>query len=475
MKPHMAADLTLRRPDNVRQLPALLVRLGAALAEQKVRHCQWKGHWKSDRWTTGEGDIDLFVAPADFSAFAAVAHQVGYRPTYSEPHAEIPGVSSWYGYDRELPGFLRLHVYTRLVIGVYWRTLHRLPLEEAALEEVVPRAVFPSPRPEVELILFVLRMTLRRSTIDVGREPRWLPVARDELAYLETQANSDRLHELLPRHLPAVDLELFDQCREALARPTGWRRRTAARRSLARALAAGARPATWGVTVRRAVAAARARVGSRSAASRRPASGGLLVAIVGADGAGKSTCTLALRKWLGAHFQTMHAHLGRPPRSWTTLLVGALRKILPLRTLNHLRHLCTARDRYRMATRTARFALKGGIALCERYPGAEHDQLVGPRIRANAGPKPGRLAQHLATLEEDYYRRIPTPDLRLILRVPPEVAVRRKTTEPADYVRRRAMAVWDAQWTGANTRVIDAGQPLVDVVADLKGALWLEL
>jgi thymidylate kinase len=471
----MAADLTLLRADNMRQLPALLVRLRAALAEKKVRHCQWKGHWKSDRWTTGEGDIDLLVAPADFSTFAAVAHQLGYRPAYADPHVEIPGVSSWYGYDRELPGFLRLHVYTRLIIGVHWRTLYRLPLEEAALEEVVPRAVFPSPRPEIELILFVLRMVMRRSIIDVGREPRWLPVAREELAYLETQANPQRLHELLARHLPAVDRELFDGCREALTRLAGWRRRTAARRSLARALAAGTRPATWGVTVRRVVAAARARVGIRSAPSRRPASGGLLVAIVGADGAGKSTCTLALRKWLGAHFETMHAHLGRPPRSWTTILVGALRKILPLGTLNHLRHLCTARDRYRIAARTARFAIKGGIALCERYPGAENRHLVGPRIRENAGANPGTLVQRLATLEEDYYRRLPRPDLRLVLRVPPDVAVQRKTTEPADYVRRRAMAAWDAKWTGANTRVIDAGQPLVDVVADLKGALWQEL
>jgi thymidylate kinase len=318
-------------------------------------------------------------------------------------------------------------------------------------------------------------MTLRRSTLDVGRAPKWLTVCRDELAYLEKQANPERVHDLLAQHLPAVGPGLFDECRETLAHPTGWRRRTAARRALARALAAGARPATLGVILRRAVAAVRARVGIRSAPSRQPASGGLLVAIVGADGAGKSTCTLALRKWLGAHFQTVHAHLGRPTRSLSTMLVGALRRVLPLRTLNHLRYLCTARDRYRIATRTARFALKGGIALCERYPGAEHDQLVGPRIRQSAGPNPGSLAQRLATLEEDYYRRIPPPDLRLILRVPPDVAVRRKTNEPADYVRRRAMAVWDAKWTGANTRVIDAGQPLVDVVADLKRALWLEL
>ena len=473
----MAADPAVLRSAEVRQLPALLERLGPALAEQKVRYCQWKGHWKRDRWTTGEGDIDLLVAPADFHTFMAVAHQIGYRSARGAHYTEIPGVTSWYGHDRELPRFLRLHVYTHLIIGEYWRTLYRIPLEEAALGEVVSHAVFPSPRPEVELILFVLRMTLRHAVGDVAGEPAWLTACREELAYLEAHADPDRLHDLLARHVPAVDRPLFDASRKALDPQAGWHRRLAARRALGRALAASSRPAPLPVTVRRTVAAVRARLGVRSPAARWPASGGLLVAIVGADGAGKSTCALALRKWLGAHFRTMHAHLGRPRRSVTTLLVGALRKLLPLPALTYLRHLCTARDRYRIATRAARFALNGGIALCERYPGAEHDQLVGPRIRetAGGGPNRGWLAGRLARVEEDYYRRIPTPDLRLILLVAPEVAVRRKTTEPAEYVRRRAMLVWQTEWTGANTRVIDAGQPLPDVVTALKSALWLEL
>lgn len=91
-------------------------------------------------------------------------------------------------------------------------------------------------------------------------------------------------------------------------------------------------------------------------------------------------------------------------------------------------------------------------------------------------PPPARgLAHWLAALEERYYRRFPAPDLRLVLRVAPEVAVRRKTDEPADYVRRRATLVWQAQWTGGSTRVIDAGRPLNLVLTDLKAALWTEL
>jgi thymidylate kinase len=451
----MAADPSLLPfVDPGHQLPTLLKRLEAALAEQKVRYCQWLGHWERAKWTTGEEDAMLLVAPGDIHAFAAVAHQVGYRPASAAPDAEVPGVTRWYGYDRELPRFLRLHVCTRLIVGDDRRTFYRLPLEDAALGKVMPRTGFPTPRPEIELILFVVCMVLRRRLGDAD-------ACREELASLERQSDPDRLHDLLARHLPAVDRAVWDACRKAFDPQTSRSRRDGARRSLERALAANASPAPAPVAKRLA-----------------SASGGLLVALVGADGAGKSTCAVALRKWLGPYFHTMHAHLGRPPRSLTTLLVGALRKIFPVPALNYLRHLCTARDRYRIATRTARFALQGGIALCERYPGAEHDQLVGPRIRQTAGSGGGTssgLAEWLARIEEDYYRRLPVPDLRLILLVAPEVAVRRKTTEPAEYVRRRATLVWETEWAGPNTRVIDAGQPLPAVVAALQAALWLEL
>src|SRR5213078_1329798 len=79
--------------------------------------------------------------------------------------------------------------------------------------------------------------------------------------------------------------------------------------------------------------------------------------------------------------------LARPPRSLTTLLVGGLlkarRALGPTdgtSVLDLLRHVCTARDRYRLFARARRCADAGGIALCERYPVAQNRLLVGPEI-----------------------------------------------------------------------------------------------
>jgi len=144
--------------------------------------------------------------------------------------------------------------------------------------------------------------------------------------------------------------------------------------------------------------------------------------------------------------------------------------------LDLLRHVCTARDRYRLFTKARRFAAAGGIALCERYPIAENRLLVGPEIGRLLGH--GREtppARRLLRAEQGYYRHITPPDVIVVLMVDPQVAVRRKTTEPPDYVRARARIIWETDWTGTGAHLVDAGRPLPEVVADLKVLVWSEV
>jgi len=82
------------------------------------------------------------------------------------------------------------------------------------------------------------------------------------------------------------------------------------------------------------------------------------------------------------------------------------------------------------------------------------------------------LAKRLADIEEGYYQRIPSPDHVFVLDVDPDVAVRRKTDEPSDYVRVRAEKMKRADWRGTPARHVDAGRPLQVVIADLKDLVW---
>jgi thymidylate kinase len=468
------------RSESVAPAP-LVARLGAALASRGVSYCQWKGHGKRERWESGRGDIDLLVDRASWADFADVLAGLGFKLALPPAGREAAGIVHFFGLDERTGQLIHVHAYQRLVIGLPWRTHYRLPLEQALLDSAIqrPGAVFKTAAPELEILVLVLRLSLRHEPTDALRrtQPRWLDGALPELDRLEEQASPDVVAAALAKHLPEVDAGLFERCRHALQYDASRLRRLAVRVGLARRLSAHAtRPPVFALAERLWY---RVRP-----LGQRLAGGGSVVALLGGDGSGKSTCAVALRDWLGAALATLHVHLGRPPRSLATLVVGgALKLARRLRAsarvtahLELLRFGCTARDRYRVYRRARRFATAGGIAICERYPTPEGWALAGPSdAQGLAREATSAFAARLRRWERNYYDRMTSPDVVFLLQVDPETAVNRKTDEPAAYVRERARLTSETDWSRSGARIVDAAQPLPQVIANLKAELWSTL
>ncbi len=458
---------------------ALLEQLGERLAAAGVSYCQWKGHWKRARWMQGAGDIDLLVDSACSERLCRTLLSLGFKPALPPPEAQLAGTESWFGYDSARGVLHHLHIHFRLILGNYWTTVYRLPIERAVLRTVIPHRPFAIPAPAVELLLFVVRQMQR---MDVRSSEPWSDDVRREFAYLKARSNREELVAQIRDLMPTMDLPFFDRCLHALARTPARPERLQLRRALDRRLRSYARRPSPALLAKR--VARRLRL-LAPPPGMRFTRGGTVIALLGGDGAGKSTCTHALGSWLRDPFDLVTAHLGRPPRSLTTLAVGGLlklRRLLPHRaerptTLDLLRFVCTARDRYLLFQRVRRRAAAGGIALCERYPTPHERLLVGPEIARLLGGERrfGALERYLMRVEQSYYDRIAPPDVSVVMLLDPEVAVRRKTTEPADYVRERNGIVWNTDWSQTGARIVDAGRPLQQVLADLKSIIWAEL
>lgn len=463
----------------------LVARLGAALASRGVSYCQWKGHGKRERWESGRGDIDLLVASPSYADFVDIVTDLGFKLALPPEGREAAGIVHYFGLDERTGRLIHLHVYQRLVIGLPWRTHYRLPLERALLESAQDRgdsggAVFKTPAPELELIVAVLRLSLRHMVRDAVRRtsPGWLAGALNEVDRLEEQVAPDLVVAALHRHLPDVSGSLYSRCRDSLLPGRSPWRRILAATMLARALSAHAsRPPVFALLER-----TWRRV--RPLGGQRLASGGSVVALLGGDGSGKSTCADALEAWLESSLATLHVHMGRPPRSLATFLAGGLLKLMRRtpaspRVIAHfalLRLAATARDRYVLYRRARRFAAAGGIAICERYPLPEGWALAGPsEAQGSARDAQSRLATRIRAWERRLYERMATPDVLFLLRLDPETAVSRKPSEPADYVRERARKTAETDWSKSGARIIDAAQPLPQVVATLKAELWSTL
>jgi hypothetical protein len=248
----------------------------------------------------------------------------------------------------------------------------------------------------------------------------------------------------------------------------------------------------------------------REPAKRVSPRGGLYVALIGADGAGKSTLVREAAKWLGAKLDVTVTYggsgagsasfprralkgLGRmfrraPPRPgarlderpsrvddgdtepvfrWTPQSVG---RVLTALALDRER-----RSRLALARRLTNM---GAIVLSDRYP---QNQFLGfndgPSMAAWADRGPP-LLRWAARRERATFRlaNASSPDLVIKLLVPFDVAAARKSDTPTSQLRRKIAAVRALRFPAA-TRVVEinADAPLPEVLLAVKRAIWDEL
>jgi len=83
-----------------------------------------------------------------------------------------------------------------------------------------------------------------------------------------------------------------------------------------------------------------------------------------------------------------------------------------------------------------------------------------------------RVARWLAATERRMYAKIAAPDVLVVLRVDPELAVARRPEDDPDYVRARNGEVFEADWTKTDAVVLDAAKPPELVLSAIRNAVW---
>jgi thymidylate kinase len=480
----------------------LVERLCDALDMSGVEYCHWKSNAQIERSASGKNDLDLLVRRSHVRRFEETLSALGFARAYKHG-GTVPAIESFYGFDSEAGRFVHVHAHYELVLGHDATKNYRLPIEDAYLDSTRRDGFFPLPAPELELVVFVIRMVLKYCIWDEiawsalrRRRPVLKPSERGELAHLTERADATAVTAVLREQVPYVGEALFAECVACIAsdRPARKRMRTA--RRLEAVLEPHARHS------RRIDAALR--MGGRAALAvqfrirRRPrnrfAAGGAIVGVIGGDGAGKSTAIAEIDRWLAPDFDVRMIHLGKPPWSATTWLTRAtlkaavhatesLERAIPSAPTRRvatvlteyrplLWFLCVARDRRRLYRGARRFAASGGLVISDRYPHERLRLMDVPQIERVAGANGGRrLVRAMARLEERYHASIAPPELLVALRLNPDIAAVRKTTEPAASVRERGAEIWNAEW-GESARVVDANRPPEVVAAELKELVW---
>jgi thymidylate kinase len=486
-------------------MPTLIERLREALSAEEVSYCHWKSNAFLDLAARGEDDLDLLVDPAGRPAFLEVLDRLGFKEAaVAKGKPVIPGILDYYGHDESAPGFVHVHAHYKLILGHDLTKNYHLPVESALVASSSPTASFPIPAQEFEYAIFVVRMALKHTGWHalLGRRGRLSDREQRELELFRTGIPVDRVHRVLSEHLPFLAAELFDRGVRSLEEGSSVLFRFRTGRMFQKALR-GCRVRPKGLDswlhVRRRVCLAIKRRLRRPVSRKRLKNGGLLVAFVGGDGAGKTTVIEGVSAWFSSRFATEIFHMGKPLWSFRTFLVRGALKIgrlmgfwpysrVPLDVRDEsnpipfpgypalIRAVCTARDRFRTYVRARRLADQGRLVVCDRFPLPGHIHMDGPQIewmtRTSSSKSQGL---RLRRIEEAYYRSIGRPDVLIVLRLDPETAIERKTDENPASVRVRSTEIWRKDWSGLGALKVDAAQTREDVLREIKNLLWARL
>lgn len=490
-----------------------LARLLRQLDDEGIRYCSWKSNEHLAEALAGRTDVDLLVDASDLSRFRTILLRHGVKPLLPPPRAAFPGMEHHLGMDRASGRQYHLHVHDRLVLGERYVKNYRIPIEDEFLSSTGVLLGVPVPRPELELGILSARALLKYRPRDVVKDvlgirtPGLQPEIQDEIHWLMAQTSIDQVGETfrtgaVPSEVVRGFLEVYRQDpRSGLA---FLRLRTRLRSSLR----ARQRQSRLRATIAYSGTAWMRRKAFRRRAPdlrMKPATGGRTIALIGADGSGKSTIAAELTDWLGWKLQVRAYYMGSKEPSiasrWSYTAFRACRRgsrgvarrlgpsfAAPLSAsrdiLLALHHLSIARDRRRRHRMAGRDVRSGRIVVFDRYPleavgnDRQHRLLDGPQIASALEGSMGRLTRALARIEERGYRAFGLPDHLVVLNVDPVIAVDRKPDHLPELLAAKSQAVIElarfAELRHPEVDVInvDASRPLEEVLTEVRSKVW---
>lgn len=284
------------------------------LDAQGFRFCIWKSIDRFQEGAEGRTDLDILFDEQQKSEFFDFLRSRGWGELQAESWRSFPAVYDFVCYDPDIDALIHIHAHAQLVVGEPRLKSFTLPFAELYLSRTEKIAGLPCVVPELEMIIFLLRVALKtgwRNHLEIlfpFLKPYFLRPYKREFTYLKSRVQKEAFQSLLNESFfDCLPRSLILSGFESLENFTGKHRNK-----------------VWNALASFSRYGSRERVKERirkwflrriEGSGKTLPNGGMSFAFCGADGSGKTTLLKALLPILGSHIKVRRVYLGGSPAS----------------------------------------------------------------------------------------------------------------------------------------------------------------
>ena len=409
----------------------------SALDDEEVNYVSWKNNHQLDLVMSGNGDLDLFVPFDSRSKFFNLCRNSGWIEVIN-PVAHYPWVHHFYGMNDDFL-FYHIHVYFKVVTGENWLKEYILPLDQWMIQNRIwsnEHNIWILDNTS-QAYIFTVRHLLKGASIS-SRALYYSEMDSYQEEWMKCKQKAHSLSKASPVDITSY-LEGSSILEQEFHLPNIW---TAL--SFRFSISACLRFHWLSLPIRRIVAFLH-RFINKFFLNRKKLfpHAGLVIAISGVDGSGKTTMLKELDKVFDQFLTLKKFHLGRPQGKLIELIWRALGNTSKNSTMPGCAQLSTPSSIGKsfngavlaiLRLRKARIAMKqanqGNLVLVDRWPTDQLGKMDGPRVIIGSS---SGYVQHICSRVESWaYSVMPKADVCYFFELPMNIAIERNRKRSKD-------------------------------------------
>jgi len=495
---------------------ALIQSLLFAFHESGIRYCHWKSNEHLGASMTGDTDLDILFDNTQKQSLLRILEKLGFKFFQSIPQKQYRDIEDFIGLDLPSGKIVHLHAHFQLTLGEPYLKSYQLPFVDVILNTRIydSKHGIYCIQPVYEYILLFIRLSLKVRTRDffntlfkskmhftgnLLREYDWLKERCSTKEMREglkiffkahhsifeiINAGFDQKQILQLSKIVQKEFKTFQSYSKPEAIATRWYREFS--------YAVQAKLHKWF-----SIPIIKKRVNPRS---------GLSIALIGADGSGKSTVVKQLIKTFEKKIDVYHIYFGKgssgKKSKWRRLLIGTKqllsgkqKSIVKIKSKENrgiqkssgrktffkevyecIQALLIAIEKERNIRKMQVLTQKGGLVICDRFPQNQVMNMNDGPVLQKYELDSRYLFKAFSNWERSKYAFAEKHCPQLIFRLHTDLqtSLHRKPGEtPENLLAAKIEGIHRIQFSGAcNVIDIDATKPLHEVLFYIKKEIW---